>query len=91
MRSTITKGKAEEVESAIQYALATRERQLDIGFMFLHNRATGNEYSDNPVFHLVRSTPWAVTDDMKIGALEGLIDSLRRLVIERTRIKGEPS
>lgn len=71
LRSTITKGKADEIERVIRYALATRERRLDVGFMVLNDCAPG-----------LRAM--AVTDDMARDALEEFIDSLRLLVIERT-------
>lgn len=89
-RYVITSGKAEEIEAVIRFAVATPERRLDIGFMFLDNCAQAAD-ADDPILNLVRSTPWAITDDMKLGALEGLIDSLRIQVIERTRLDEEAS
>jgi hypothetical protein len=89
LRYTVTKGKAEEIESVIRYALATPERRLDVGFMVLDDCA---RQVDAPpeLSAIVLSTPLAVTDEMKLGALEGFIDSLRLLVIERTVIEAAP-
>ncbi|MBB5456899.1 hypothetical protein [Paraburkholderia sp. Cpub6] len=81
----INRTKAEEIEDVIRYALATRERRLDVGFMVLLMLADMPDAESEPATLLARSMPLAVSDEMKFGALEGYIDSLRLLVIERKR------
>jgi hypothetical protein len=82
-RSTISTRKAREIESVIRYALALPERRLDVGFMVLDDCARQADAAPE-LSEIVLSTPLAVTDDMKLSALEGFIDSLRLLVIVRT-------